>query len=99
MKISLHRQTYFHTKKPWYGMKEPDATVYRYFKVRYDKDSYVENASLDFRVNASWLEDGNISQDTVRMYRYTTTWKELDTEFIKEDDKWVYFRAETPGFS
>jgi len=73
-------------KKPYYSMAEPDATVFRYFKVRYDKKNYVENASFNFRVNTSWLEDGNISQDTVRMYRYTTTWKELDTEFIKEDD-------------
>ena len=80
-------------------MVEPDATVYRYFKVRYDKDSNVENASLDFRVNTSWLVDNNISRDTVRMYRYTTAWDELDTEFIKEDDNWAYFRAKTPGFS
>ncbi len=80
-------------------MAEPDANVFRYFKVRYDKDSYVQNASLDFRVNTSWLEDSDISQDTVRMYRYTTAWDGIDTEFIKEDDNWVYFRAETPGFS
>jgi PGF-pre-PGF domain-containing protein len=33
------------------------------------------------------------------MYRYTTAWEELDTEFIKEDDNGAYFKAETPGFS
>ena len=80
-------------------MEEPDANVSRYFKVKYDKDSYIESASFKFRVDTSWLEDSNISQGTIRMYRYTTSWEELDTEFIKEDDNWVYFRAKTPGFS
>jgi PGF-pre-PGF domain-containing protein len=80
-------------------MEEPDASVYRYFKVRYDKDSYVENASLDFHVNTSWLEGNNISQNTVKLYRYTTVWEELDTKILNEDSEDIYFEVTTPGFS
>jgi len=85
--------------KPYYSMEEPKAAVYTYFNVKYNKDNYVENAIIDFRVNTSWLVNNDIRLDTVRMYRYTTAWKELDTTFIKEDGTWSYFRADTPGFS
>jgi len=43
-------------KKPWYGMADPDATVFRYFKVDYDKDNSIKSAKFKVSVNKSWLK-------------------------------------------
>ncbi len=49
-------------------MEEPDATVYRYFKVSYDKDSYVRSARLRFSINKTWLKTNDIDPYKVSMY-------------------------------
>jgi len=40
-------------KKPYYGMGEPDAAVFRYFKVNYDKDNSVKSAKFRVSVKKS----------------------------------------------
>jgi len=86
-------------KKPWSGMADPDATVYRYFKVSYDKDNSVKSAKLKVSVKKSWLKANDVDPYTISLYRYATTWTKLDTKILKEDGEDIYFEVTTPGFS
>jgi PGF-pre-PGF domain-containing protein len=86
-------------KKPYYGMEEPNASVFRYFKVNYDKDNSVESASLRFSIKKSWLKSNDVDPYTFSLYRFTNAWKKLDTKILKDDSENVYFEAATPAFS
>jgi PGF-pre-PGF domain-containing protein len=60
----------------------------------------VENLEINFKVEKSWLEENNIDKDNVNLYRYSDdSWNLLSTTITDEDDTYVYFKAETPGFS
>lgn len=104
--INAARDTYYAKlsitdldKKPS-GIRDPDADVYTYFKMGYSKPSnYIEKASFRFRIEKSWLREEDIDPLDVEAYRYKNGWEVLDTEPIEEDDEWIYFQAETPGFS
>jgi len=77
------------------------APVYKYFEIVTDlEDSNVENATIMFRVNKTWIQQNDINISTVVMHRYTTQWNALPTVQIDEDFRYVYYEAQTPdGFS
>ncbi|MEZ5335615.1 MAG: PGF-pre-PGF domain-containing protein [Methanolobus sp.] len=69
-------------------------------KVGYATDNNVENMIVTFRVEKSWLEDNNVPAESVSLYRYSDdVWASLSTEISREDDEYVYFDSQTPGFS
>jgi peptide/nickel transport system substrate-binding protein len=81
---------------------EPSGVAYIYLDIK------VENAGgakiegrIEFNVMKSWIADNNIDEATVTLYRYEGKegWKMLPTTKVGEDDDFVYFEAETPGFS
>jgi PGF-pre-PGF domain-containing protein len=60
----------------------------------------IENAVVFFKVEKSWIQDQKIDQSSITLNRYNDTkWNSLPTSLLSEDDKYVYFTAETPGFS
>ncbi|MBP1908507.1 PGF-pre-PGF domain-containing protein [Methanolobus bombayensis] len=60
----------------------------------------VENLLITFKVERSWLEENNIEESTVNLYRYSdVSWNPLPTSVVEEDDEFIYFEASTPGFS
>ena len=60
----------------------------------------IENAVVCFKVEKSWIQDQKIDQSSITLNRYNDTkWNSLPTSLLSEDDKYVYFTAETPGFS
>ncbi|RPJ78192.1 MAG: PGF-pre-PGF domain-containing protein, partial [Alphaproteobacteria bacterium] len=60
----------------------------------------IENAVLCFKVEKSWIKDKKIDKSSINLNRYNDTkWNCLPTSLLSEDDKYVYFTAETPGFS
>ena len=60
----------------------------------------IENAILCFKVEKSWIKDKSIDQSSITLNRYSTKeWDKLSTNLLGEDDKYLYFKAETPGFS
>ncbi|MPM78042.1 hypothetical protein SDC9_125052 [bioreactor metagenome] len=60
----------------------------------------LENASINFRVNRTWLSDNGIGESTITLYRYSDNkWNALPTTLTGEDKDFFYFRSETPGFS
>ncbi|MBI4095931.1 MAG: PGF-pre-PGF domain-containing protein [DPANN group archaeon] len=79
-----------------------EAVVYKYVTV--DTKNINEAAisppvSLHFQVEKQWLADNKISQDKVEMYRLESSWRGLPTNMERQDSNFVYFVADSPGFS
>nr|WP_321498080.1 right-handed parallel beta-helix repeat-containing protein [uncultured Methanolobus sp.] len=59
-----------------------------------------DNIQIRFKVSKEWIEDNGIDISTIRMTRYhDDQWNDLPTYQESEDNKYIYFYAETPGFS
>jgi len=60
------------------------------------------NATIQFRVNKTWVTDNGINASRLRLYRNppnSTTWSRLTTTLIGQDANYYYYSAVTPGFS
>jgi hypothetical protein len=67
---------------------------------RFESESNVNGASINFRVSKSWVEENNIDVSTIAINRFhDEEWNVLPTEMTGEDEEYYYFTAETPGFS
>jgi len=67
--------------------------------VDYDKDNSIKSAKFKVSVNKSWLKANDVDPSKFSLYRYTTTWEELDTKILNEDGEDIYFEVTTHGFS
>ena len=60
----------------------------------------IGNAVVNFKVEKSWIQDKNIDKSSITLNRYSDTkWNALPTNLTGEDDKYLNFTAQTPGFS
>ena len=60
----------------------------------------IGNAVVCFKVDKSWIQDKNINKSTISLNWYSEErWNQLPTNQLSEDDKFMYFTAQTPGFS
>ena len=60
----------------------------------------IGNAVVNFKVEKSWIQDKNIDKSSIILNRYNDTkWNTLPTKLTGEDDKYLYFTAQTLGFS
>ena len=92
----------YREKPGWVIFDDAPGKVYRYFKIRYSKpNTYVEKAKITFRVNESWLKAEDIDPSTVMMYRLNEAkqWEKLSTTPEKAKEGYIYYVAETSGFS
>lgn len=90
----------------------PEGEVYKSFNVWVGNSGYatsknIENPGLVFKVANSWIQDEQIKKDSITLSRYVDededddedgAWTELNTTQTGEDDKFLYFSAETPGY-
>ena len=77
---------------------EAPGIVYAYYNITATNLTDVNvTTTIEFKVSKSWMADENI--ETIRLCRYDEEWKALPTTKIDEDDAYVYFSAETHGFS
>jgi PGF-pre-PGF domain-containing protein len=59
-----------------------------------------DNIMINFRVSWEWIRENNIDPATIRMTRYHDgEWQELPTGRVSDDGEYLYFAAETTGFS
>jgi PGF-pre-PGF domain-containing protein len=57
-------------------------------------------AVIGFKVDRSWVGQNNIDENSINMYRYHEgRWNPLTTRKKGDDVDYLYFEAETPGFS
>jgi clumping factor A len=84
--------------------KLPSGRIYKYVnlwvgnKGAGDPDS-IEHGFIEFKVEKSWIKKENINESLITLQWYKENWQSLDTEKVREDKNYVYFKAETPGYS
>ncbi|HUV01836.1 MAG TPA: PGF-pre-PGF domain-containing protein, partial [Desulfobacteria bacterium] len=76
---------------------------YCYFNVTTTNltDNDMANATIEFKVNRTWINASNVDEATITLSRYHDNhWDALPpTVKIGEDNTLLHFRAVTPGFS
>jgi PGF-pre-PGF domain-containing protein len=83
----------------------PSDEVYKFLNIWVGKGgvispSNIENPGVCFKVNKSWMKDKNIDQASISLNRYADKkWIKLPTTFSGEDAEYLYFTAQTEGFS
>jgi len=83
----------------------PSGEVYKSFNIWVGNggvatSNNIENPAVCFKVEKSWIKDKKIDQTSIALNRYgENKWEQLPVSLLKEDDKYLYFTAETPGFS
>ncbi|MDG6243371.1 MAG: PKD domain-containing protein [Methanolobus sp.] len=59
-----------------------------------------DNILIRFKVSREWISENNIDPATIRMTRYyDSQWNDLPTYQERGEGEYIYFYAETPGFS
>jgi len=84
----------------------PEGEVYRSFNVwvgnaGYGNSDNILNAAVEFKVEKSWMQENNIDQSSIVLYKYndeSEEWTELPVTLTGEDEDYLYFTAETPGY-
>lgn len=84
---------------------EPDGKVYKYLNIWVGSGGLatpenINSPVIGFKVEKAWLEKNNILESSVRLWRcHDDIWTPLSVKIVSEDDVYVRFEAETPGFS
>jgi len=82
-----------------------EGEVYRYFNVWVGNSGFatsknIDNPTICFKVEKSWVQDKKIDQDSIALNRYSDKkWEQLPVSLLKEDSKYLYFTADVPGYS
>lgn len=83
----------------------PSDEVYKFVNIWVGNGGFatsdnIENATVYFKVEKSWLQDKNIDKSSITFNLYNDSkWNPLQTTLAGEDDKYLYFTNETPGLS
>ncbi len=63
-------------------------------------DANIDEVSIAFKVEKSWLTSNNVNQASVALYRYTTSgWQKFDTTKTNDDANYVYYLAKGSSLS
>ena len=69
-------------------------------KSGYATENNIANPVIGFKVAKSWITENDIDESTIKLNRYSSdAWNQLPTTKTDEDDSYIYFNSETPGFS
>lgn len=91
-------------EKSTFVPERPSAMIYKYANVWVgDKGggapTSLENGSIGFRVEKSWINNNSINESLVTLQWYNKSWEPLYTQKVGEDNNYSYFISKTPGFS
>jgi S-layer protein (TIGR01567 family) len=60
----------------------------------------IDDSAIGFSVAKAWLIENGIDENSIALYRHSEgKWNALNTMKVGEDDSYIYFETETPGFS
>ncbi len=88
-----------------YADSEAPGNVYQQMNIWVGRPGIINSETakdflIDFKVEKSWLEENNIDAGNIRLFRHADEkWNELPTSQTSEDEEYVYFESQTPGFS
>jgi len=87
--------------KPASVTHEITGKVYKYIDIdaKNINETHIDKVKIQFEVNKSWINVNDINPDTIALNRYKNSWEKLSTKKTSEDNDFVYYEAETPGFS
>lgn len=85
----------------------PEGEIYKSFNIwvgnaGYGESDNIQNATIDFKVEKSWLDEKNVGPRFIVLYKYDDKqkeWIEISTVITDEDNQYVYFKADVPGYS
>lgn len=79
---------------------KPSEDVYKYLKITSKaKNEDISKAQISFKIPITWFSANNYNEDKVNLMHYTNAWNSLPTKKISKDTDYVYYTAETNGFS
>ncbi|WP_083755889.1 PGF-pre-PGF domain-containing protein [Methanosarcina acetivorans] len=60
----------------------------------------IENAVVGFKVEKTWINSNGVDSSSVKLWAFEDEkWVELPTSQTDEDEDYVYYEADTPGFA
>ena len=84
----------------------PQGVIYKHVNIWIGENAAglptsLKNGIVGFRVEKDWIKNNNVSESNVTLQRYDKDedWMPLDTKKTGEDEKYVYFESQTPGYS
>jgi len=83
----------------------PEGEVYKSINVWVGNSGFatsknIENPVIGFKVAKAWVQDKKIDPLSITLNRYSDKeWEQLPANLSGEDDEFLYFTAEVPGFS
>lgn len=81
----------------------PPGTVYKNLNIWVGDAQFspykTTDAKVSFKVEKDWLLSNNMDHGTIVLYGHVNGWYPLLTEKTGEDDDYVYYTAQTSGFS
>ena len=90
-------------KKPEYAPEPSQTTVKavnQYFEIETNESKKIKEANISIFVEKEWLVQNSLTKAEVKVLRlYGGVWQELDTKATKQDEKFVYYTATSPGLS
>lgn len=84
---------------------DPVGKVYKYVNIWVGNNGTaipgnIENATIEFMLSKAEIKMNETEKSTVILQRYEQgKWNSLNTFKIGEDDQYIYYQANTPGFS
>jgi PGF-pre-PGF domain-containing protein len=87
------------------GVPNPSGKSYQMMSIDVGSEGTIskdnaDNIMIRFKVSKEWIKENDIDVSTIRMTRYHGGgWQDLPTYQEREEDEFIYFTAETPGFS
>lgn len=76
--------------------------VYRYIKITENNvERFMDGSiNIDFKVEKAWLEANSVDKDSIAIFRNVGgKWVELETSVGKDDGVYIFYTADSPGFS
>lgn len=89
-------------KQPATVVHTVSGKVYKYIEIdtKNLEDEDLDEVKIQFQVNKSWISENNIDEATIALNRYhANKWNKLSTQKVSEDSSYIYYEAETPGFT
>ncbi|PLW79407.1 hypothetical protein C0585_07940 [Candidatus Woesearchaeota archaeon] len=86
---------------PELNVNSKSKKVFKYLEIVHSNldNEDVTEATITFKVPKSWVEANADNPQSIMLYRFTETWKELVTTFLREEGDNYIFSADSPGMS
>jgi len=76
--------------------------VYSYLQIYTKNLTSFEKGVITIQVEKDWISLENIARDDISLFQFnesSNSWKELNTTYLEEDDKYYYYQSEVKSFS